>query len=88
MGEIVYALCALTSLACAVLLIRSWMRSRSTLLFWSSVCFVGFTVNNVMLVVDLIFFPEPALDLSVARAASALVSVCALVYGLVWSTKP
>lgn len=87
MGEIVYGLCAITSIACAVLLIRSWLRTRAALLFWSSVCFVGFTINNVLLFVDLVIFPGPAIDLSVPRAATALVSVVALVYGLVWSSK-
>lgn len=87
MGEIVYGLCAVTSIACAVLLIRSWLRTRAALLFWSSVCFVGFTVNNTLLFVDLVVFPGPAIDLSVARAATALASVTALVYGLVWSSK-
>lgn len=87
MGEIVYALCAITSIACAVLLIRSWLRTRAELLFWSSVCFVGFTINNILLFVDLVIFPGPAVDLSLWRAATAFVSVAALVYGLVWSSK-
>jgi hypothetical protein len=86
MSEIVYALCAFTSLACAVLLTRSWMRTRAKLLLWSSVCFAGFTVNNALLFIDEVLYPE-AIDLSLFRAASAFVAVLALVIGLVWSSK-
>ena len=86
MSELVYALCALTSIACAVLLTRSWLRTRAKLLFWSSLCFAGFTVNNVLLFVDEVVYPE-AIDLTLPRAASAFVAVLALVIGLVWSSN-
>ena len=86
MGEIVYSLCALTSLVCAILLTRSWMRTRERLLMWSSICFVGLFVNNVVLFIDLVVYPTQV-DLSLARAATALVAILALVVGLVWSSK-
>ena len=86
MGEIVYALCALTSLACAVLLVRSWMRTRTKLLAWSSACFVGLTINNVLLVFDMVLY-KTEVDLSVARAVTAVLSILALVVGLVWSSN-
>ena len=86
MGEIVYALCALTSLACAVLLVRSWMRTRTKLLAWSSACFVGLTINNVLLVFDMVLY-KTEVDLSVARAVTAFLSILALVVGLVWSSN-
>jgi hypothetical protein len=86
MGEIVYSLCALTSLACAILLVRAWMRTRAKLLAWSSACFVGFTINNALLVVDLVVLDTQA-DLSMARAITAFLSVLALVVGLVWSSN-
>ena len=41
MSEIVYLLCAATSALCAALLVRSYRRSRSRLLLWSCLCFVG-----------------------------------------------
>lgn len=85
MGEIVYSLCALTSLACAVLLIRSWLRTRARLLAWASACFVGLTINNVLLVLDFVFY-KTEIDLSFGRAISAFVSIFALVLGLVWSS--
>lgn len=86
MGEVVYSLCALTSLGCAVLLIRSWLQTRAKLLAWSSACFVGFTVNNALLVFDLVVFKTET-DLSMLRAITAFISVAALVVGLVWSSR-
>lgn len=86
MGEIVYVLCALTSLACAVLLVRSYLASRSPLLFWSSVCFVGLFANNVLLVVDVVLTRDEV-DLLLARDLTNLASVAALVFGLVWRAR-
>lgn len=85
MAEAVYVLCALTSLACAVLLLRGYARSRVSLLLWSSLCFVGLAVNNVLLVVDLVVLPEG--DLLPWRNLSALVALCLLVFGLVWDSE-
>lgn len=86
MGEVVYSLCALTSLVCAVLLVRSWMRTRAKLLAWSSACFIGFTINNVLLVLDFVLY-KTEVDLSLARTLIAFLSVFALVVGLVWSSN-
>lgn len=84
MAEIVYLLCALTSIGCAVLLVRSWRRNRTRLLLWSSVCFVGFAVNNVLLFIDLVLVPH---DLSILRAATAFVAITALLVGLIWNAR-
>lgn len=85
MAEIVYALCTLTSILCAALLIRSWRRSRAPILLWSSVCFVGLVANNVLLLVDLALVSW--IDLSLARTLSALVAVGLLVVGLIWERR-
>lgn len=82
MGPIVYVLCALTSLGCAVLLARGYRRSRARLLLWSALCFFGITLQNVFLFVDLVLVPQ--LDLSIVRNAIAFVSVAMLVFGLIW----
>ena len=82
MAEAVYILCALTSLLCAVLLLRAWRRSRLRLLLWSALCFAGLAVNNGVLLLDLVIFPD--VDFSVWRGATALVSVSVLLYGLIW----
>ena len=60
MAEAVYILCALTSLACAAMLLRGYARSRARFLLWSGLCFVGLTINNVLLFVDKVVFPEVA----------------------------
>lgn len=85
MAEIVYLLCALASLVTAALLVRSYLRVRSDLLLWSSICFVGLAVNNVLLFVDLV--AVATIDLSLARALTGLVSVLALLFGLIWSKR-
>ena len=85
MANVVYSLCALTSIVCAVLLIQGFLRTRSRLLLWSSLCFVGLVVNNLLLVVDRIFVPD--VDLYTMRSFSALVALTLLVYGLIWESK-
>ena len=54
-----YLLAVFSSGACAVLLFRGYSRRRLRLLMWSAVCFVGLTINNVALFVDLVVFPRP-----------------------------
>jgi hypothetical protein len=85
MAEAVYLLCALTSLACAILLYRGYRRSRTPLLFWSSLCFVGLVLNNMLLFVDLVVVPQ--VDLRMVRASLALTSLSLLIYGLVEESK-
>jgi Family of unknown function (DUF5985) len=81
MAATVYVLSALISLASAVLLLRSYARTRSTLLFWAGLCFVGLSLNNLMLFVDKVLVTD--VDLSVWRALPALAGMLLLVYGLV-----
>lgn len=85
MAETVYVLCALTSIACAALLFRGYRASRSRLLLWSSICFGGLAVNNVILFVDLVVVP--GVDLSLLRGGVAVVSMMALIAGLVWESR-
>jgi hypothetical protein len=82
MAEAVYILCAATSAACAVLLVRAFRRSRVRLLFWSAFCFAALAVNNVLVFVDLIVVPET--DLSALRSVIALVGFGALLFALLW----
>jgi hypothetical protein len=84
MGIIVYALCALTSLACAVLLLRGYRESRARLLLWSGLCFACFCLNNVLLIVDVRILPDN--DLSVIRSIPSLIGIALLIYGLVWDS--
>ncbi len=86
MAEVVYVLCALTSLACAVLLLRAWSERRVELLLWSGLCFVGFAAGNVMLVVDKIVV-GPSTDLILYRTIPVLLGLAVLLYGMIWSTR-
>lgn len=82
MANLVYALCAITSLACAILLLRGFRRSRARLLLWSGLCFVGLFINNALLVAD----ARIVYDLSAVRTLPAVVGVLLLLYGLVWES--
>lgn len=79
-----YLLAVFSSGACAVLLFRGYSRRRLRLLMWSAICFVGLTINNVALFVDLVVFPE--IDLRLARLIPALIGMTLLLYGFIWDT--
>ena len=85
MAEIVYILCAVASIACACLLMQGYRASRAKLLLWSTVCFMGLALNNVLTVLDLIVVPQ--VDLGLWRSAIALASEMLMVYGLIWQTS-
>lgn len=88
MGDVlrvsVYVLCALTSIVCAVMLLRGYLRSRSRLLLWSSLCFIGFGVNNLLLMIDRVFYPEVTFFPAAWRSGAALLGLCVLIYGLIF----
>lgn len=82
MGEIVYILCALTSLGCTWLLIGRYRKSHVDLLFWSAIAFLLLTVTNILLFIDLgLIGPES--DLSLYRNGATLVGIIVLLYGLI-----
>jgi hypothetical protein len=85
MAELVYVLCSATSLFCAFLLFRSYLRQRSRLLLYSTICFVGLTLNSVVLFVDLALLPE--LDLRPIRTTAALLSMLLITIGLIWESR-
>lgn len=49
MAAVIYSLCAITGALCACLLTRAYLRLRSRLLLWSSICFAGLALNNIAL---------------------------------------
>jgi hypothetical protein len=81
----VYLLCFATSLLCVILLVRSHVRSRARLLFWSALCFVGLAANNLFLFVDLVMLPM--VDLLPLRHLSTLAAIAVLLYGFIWETE-
>jgi uncharacterized protein DUF5985 len=85
MGGLIYGLCALTALLCSWLLLQAWHRSRYKLLFWSGLCFAGLTVNNFLLIMDKLIFPD--VDMSIWRLVTGLAPLMVLLYGLIWDAE-
>jgi hypothetical protein len=81
----IYGLCAVTALLCAGLLLSAYGRTRYRLLLWSSLCFVGLTATNMLLVLDKIVWT--AVDLSPWRHSVTLVAMLVLLYGLIWNAE-
>jgi hypothetical protein len=85
MAEVVYVLCALTSCGCALLLLKSYQRTKARLLFWSFACFACLALTNILLFVDLVMVP--AHDLMLLRNSINLAGLLVLLYGLIWETS-
>jgi hypothetical protein len=81
-GTAVYFLCFLTSASCAFLLVRSYLQNRSKLLLWSAVCFVFLSLNNLVLVLDLVFFPD--VNFGLTRPLLSFAAVTTILYGFIW----
>jgi len=81
MPQVVYLLCAITSISCSYLLYRGFKNTKLKLLFWTSLGFFGFALNNILLFVDLLIVPQ--YDLSVIRTVPAFVGMLIFVYGLI-----
>jgi hypothetical protein len=91
MAEAVYILCAVTSLACAGMLIRGYARSRTRFLLWSSLCFIALTLNNVLLLLDKVILRQQSsvggVDFALLRAGVAAIGLALLLYGLIWDAE-
>ena len=85
MAEITYILCGLTSIACAVLLLRGYLTARMPLLFWAALCFLGLTVDNALLFVDIVLLPH--VDLFMVRTTAALAGTVVLLYAMIWDIR-
>jgi hypothetical protein len=85
MAEAVYILCGLTSLFCAVLLVRSFRRQRTRLLMWASLSFAGLAGSSAILVVDLMVVPD--VDLLAVRVTMAAIAMLLLLIGLIWESR-
>ena len=78
----VYLLCLASSSACAWLLARRYARTQARLLLWSAICFVLLSINNLLVVIDLLVIAS--IDFSIARLLASLVAVLILLYGFIW----
>lgn len=82
--SLIYVLSVFTSVACTVLLLRSYARTGARLLLWTALCFVGLSLNNVILFFDVRIVN---VDLSPWRTLAAFVGVAVLLYGFIWETE-
>jgi uncharacterized protein DUF5985 len=80
---LVYLLCFATSAACAALLARSFLRSRSRMLFWSALCFALLAVVNLAVIFDLVIYPDDV-DLRPLRLWLTLAAIAVLLFGFIW----
>lgn len=83
MASAVFALCALTSLACAVLLLRAYRAERAKLLLWTCLCFAGLAMNNILLFFDVLL----GLELAAERKLPALAGLVLLLHGFVTNSR-
>ncbi len=86
MAALVYILGALTTLVCAVLLLRRYQQSHAKLLLWSGLCFALLTISNALVFFDLVVFPTEV-DLYPLRQVTAVVGMSLLLYGLIWESQ-
>lgn len=80
-----YLLAALSSVACMAFLFRGYAQTGTRLLFWSALCFVGLSINNVLLFFDLPLFTQ--VDLRPYRLIAALIGVGFLLYAFIWEAE-
>lgn len=79
---LVYLLCFLTSLICAILLGRTFVRTRARMLLWSALCFSLLALVNLLVLADLLIFLGS--DLRPARLWLSLAAVSVLLFGFIW----
>jgi hypothetical protein len=83
----IYLLCAATALACAALLLRGYVRSRTRLLLWCGLFFLAMTLENLALYVEVVMTGVPKDELLAVRRTVGLTGVAVLLYGLVWESR-
>lgn len=82
---ILISLAVLTSLACMVFLFKGYAASGVRLLLWSGLCFVCLSLNNLLLFLDIVVFPD--IDFRLSRLSASLVGILFLLYGFIWETE-
>lgn len=84
MAQTVYILCGIFSVTCALLLFKSYKQAPSHLLFWSGLCFGFLAINNIILFVDIILFPQFDFNGALLRSICVALAGVVLLFGLIW----
>ena len=82
----VYLLCLATSITCAALLVRAYLRRSEALLLGTALCFVLLALNNLIVVLDMLVLKD--IDLTPWRQATSLAAGCVLLAGFIWRSTP
>jgi hypothetical protein len=75
----------LTTVLCAVLLLRAYQNVRRRLLLWAGLCFVGLSISTILRIADLRIFLET--DLYTYRLGVTALSMALLLFGLIWESQ-
>jgi hypothetical protein len=75
----------LTTMLCAILLLRAYRNVRRRLLLWSGLCFVGMSLSTMLRIADLRIFLQT--DLYSYRLSVTAVSMALLLFGLIWESQ-
>lgn len=81
----VYLLCFVTCALCTFLLARAYRRTGTRLLFWCALCFFFLTINNALVLIDVI--PSPETNLLAYRQIASFAAVAVLIHGFMWEIK-
>ena len=84
MAELVYVMCTILSIACAIMLLRGYRNTPSHLLLWSSACFGVMALNNVILLLDVLVLPDIEFGGLILRNLTGAIAGSLLLFGLVW----
>ena len=82
---LVFALCSLTSIVCALLLARAYLRTRRRLLLWCAACFALMALNATVTLVDM--WTLPLGNMLPYRQLASLGAVVVLIYGFIWEAE-
>lgn len=85
MSAALYILNTVTTLICAIMLLRGWSRVRRKMLLWSGLCFIGLSLSYALKFADLVIFLET--DLFTWRLGVAALALSLLLYGLIWESQ-
>ena len=85
MSAALYVANCLTTLLCAMFLLRTYVRAKKRGYFWAGLCFAGLTVSNLFVIADLVLFPE--IDFYTYRLVPAAIAMVVLLGGLIWEVQ-